>query len=207
MIRRKIVKRSIKTLIIVFVVMSLSACTYNIQPSVVTIPQSTLGAPHQLNCKALLLIPQEFANREYVSSFEGREVRLLVGPPAMESIDTLLRSRFAQLEKRSVSGDGTLDFMQLASMQRSTALIVIRPRFVRLESSVRPFRYNIEIALVLDLAGLSQPATSQGHGIGTAGLYTEASIQKAADEALSQAIISLTSNLPTTCEETGRGSF
>jgi hypothetical protein len=58
------------------------------------------------------------------------------------------------------------------------------------------------LSLGLDVAGLSQPITIQGYGIGTAGTYFEASIQKAADEALSQAIKSLASNLLTTCRET-----
>ena len=196
-------KRIIETLFILLVAINFSACTYNIKPSAADIPLSAIGATNKLNCKALLLVPQEFANREYVSSFEAREVRLLVGPPATESIDTLLRLHFVQVEKQSASGDGTLDFIRFASKQQSPPLIIIRPRFVRLESSVRPFRYNIGFRLGLDFAGFSQPVTSQGRGIGTAGLYTEASIQKAADEALSQAIISLASELPTTCGEVG----
>lgn len=193
-------KRSLKVYIVTFVAIAISACTYNIQPSVPTIPLSTSGASHQLNCNVLLLVPQEFANRVYVSSFEAREIRLLVGPPASEAIDALLRSRFVQVQKQSVTGDGSLDFMRITSEQQDPPLILIRPRFVRLESSVRPFRYNIEFGIALDIAGLLQPVTSQGAGVGTAGLYTQKALQRAADKALSKAIISLAADLPTTCE-------
>ena len=193
-------KRSLKVYIVTFVAIAISACTYNIQPSVPTIPLSTSGASHQLNCNVLLLVPQEFANRVYVSSFEAREIRLLVGPPASEAIDALLRSRFVQVQKQSVTGDGSLDFMRITSEQQDPPLILIRPRFVRLESSVRPFRYNIEFGIALDIAGLLQPVTSQGAGVGTAGLYTQKALQRAADKALSKVIISLAADLPTTCE-------
>jgi hypothetical protein len=175
---------------------SLSACTYNIQPATPVLTPIAAQQP----CSVLLLTPQEFASREYVSSFEGREIRLLVGPPASVAIEALLRSSFMQVEKRNVTGDGTLDFMRLASEQQNYQRLIARPRFVRLESSVRPFRYNIEFGLALDIAGLSEPVTLQGIGIGTAGLYVQSEIQNAADEALLKAIKSLAESLPRTCK-------
>jgi hypothetical protein len=50
------------------------------------------------------------------------------------------------------------------------------------------------------MAGLSQPVTAQGEGIGTAVLYVESEFQKAADQALSHAITSLAAALPATCK-------
>lgn len=191
--------RDMKYLVAVLLAVSLSACTYNIQPAVPVLPPLAAGASQQ-SCTVLLLASQEFASREYVSSFEGREIRLLVGPPASAAIEALLRSRFIQVEKRNVTGDGTLDFMRLAATQQNDPHLIARPRFVRLESSVRPFRYNIEFGLALDIAGLSEPVTSQGIGIGTAGLYVQSEIQYAADEALSQAITSLAESLPRACK-------
>jgi len=105
-----------------------------------------------------------------------------------------------QVEKRNVTGDGTLDFVRLASVQQTAQQLITRPRFVRLESSVRPFRYNIEFGLALDIAGLSEPVTPQGEGIGTAGLYVQSAIQNAAADALSKAIASLAESLPKLCK-------
>ncbi|MDD5700353.1 MAG: hypothetical protein PHH00_04185 [Candidatus Nanoarchaeia archaeon] len=188
-----------KYFIALFLAVNLSACTYNIQPATPVLPPIADEASQQ-PCSVLLLIPQEFASREYVSSFEGREIRLLVGPPASAAIESLLRSSFMQVEKRNVTGDGTLDFVRLASVQQNDPRLIARPRFVRLESSVRPFRYNIEFGLALDIAGLSESLTLQGIGIGTAGLYVQSEIQNAADEALLKAITSLAESLPRTCK-------
>jgi len=190
--------KSATKIVAALLAIGLSACSYNIRPTTPTTPPLAIGAS-KLQCGVLLLVPQEFIGREYVSSFEGREIRILVGPPAMEAVEALLRSRFAQVEKRNVTGDGTLDFVRLTSKQQSTPLLITRPRFVRLDSSVRPFRYNIEFVLSLDIAGLSEPLAPQGNGIGTAGLYIESEIQKASDQALSEAIRSLAAVLPSTC--------
>lgn len=190
--------RSATKIVAALVAVGLSACTFNIRPTTPNIPPLVIGAS-RLECGVLLLAPQEFIEREYVSSFDGREIRILVGPPAMEAVEALLRSRFVQVEKRDVSGDGTLDFVRLTSKQQSSPFLITRPRFVRLDSSVRPFRYNIEFGLSLDIAGLSESLTPQGNGIGTAGLYIESEIQKASDQALSKAITSLAAVLPSTC--------
>jgi hypothetical protein len=147
-----------------------------------------------------MLAPQEFVNREYVSSFESREIRLLVGPPAIAAIEALLQSRFEEVTRQDVVGDGTIDFVRLTSKEQATPVLVARPRFLRLESSVRPFRYNIEFGLALDITGLSQPISVQGQGVGTAGLYVQSEIQKAADQALSEAITSLGASLPSVCK-------
>ena len=156
-------------LIAAFSLISLSACTFNIKPAVPRLAPAT-GTGSLLNCKAILLMPEEFANREYISSFEGREVRLMVGPPAAEAVEALVRSRFSQVDKFSATGDGTLEFIRLTTDQKPKPPVVVRPRFTRLESSVRPFRYNIEFGVALDIAGLSLPATPSGAGVGTAGL-------------------------------------
>jgi hypothetical protein len=175
-----------------------AACTFNIKPVVPAVPSASGAA--RLNCSVLLLVPQEFATREYISSFDGREIRLLIGPPTTEAIENLLKARFVEVNRQNTSGDGTLDFVRLSSRQQSPSNLIARPRFARLESSVRPFRYNIEFGLVLDVAGLNQLVTLQGDGIGTAGLYVQSEIQKAADEALSQMISSLSANLPLACK-------
>jgi len=178
---------------------SLSACTYIIQPAVPT-PQTWISGSPVLDCKTLFLKPEEFVNREYVSSFEGREIRLRVGLPATKAIEALVRSRISHVETLSVVGDGTLDFVRLISQSRPDSPIVIRPRFVQLASSLRPFRYNIEFGLTVDIAGLSSPVAPSGVGIGTFSWYAESEIQKAADYALSEAVASLAANFPTTCE-------
>jgi len=192
-------RKSLWFLVSVLMLSGLSACTYNIQPAVPALTPIA-GSGSRLNCKAVLLMPEEFANREYISSFEGREIRLMVGPPAAKAVEALIRSRYEQVDKSSASGDGTLDLVRLTSNQNTNAPIVVRPRFPRLESSVRPFRYSIEFGLTLDIAGLSAPVAPSGVGIGAAGLYVQSEIQKAADDALAQAISSLTSALPTMCQ-------
>ena len=175
---------------------SFSACTFNVQPDV---PSATAipDSGSRLDCKATLLMPQEFANREYVSSFEGHEVRLMIGVPAAKAVEALIRSKFTQVSEIPAAGDGTLELVRLASNQNQT--ILIRPRFTRLESSVRPFRYNIEIGLALDLEGLSEPLAPSGMGVGTAHLYDQSEIQKASNAALAGAMDSLGSALPPRC--------
>jgi hypothetical protein len=191
-------RSSLRQLLLALVLIALPACTFNIQPAVPTLSPAISGGA-LLDCKALLLIPEEFVSREYISSFEGREVRLRIGPPAAEAIEALVRSRISRVEKLMATGDGTLDFVRLASNPQPGSPLIMRPRFVRLESSVRPFRYNIEFGVAVDIAGLSTPATPSGIGIGTAGLYVQSEIQKAADEALSEAVTSLGTAFPRTC--------
>jgi hypothetical protein len=145
-------------------------------------------------------MPDEFLSREYVSSFEGREVRFMVGAPAAQAIEALIRSRVAMVEKTSVTGDGTLEFIRLTQNHPSDPTLIIRPRFTRLESSVRPFRYNVEFGLAIDIAGVSSPISPSGIGVGTAGMYAQSEIQKAADAALSQAIKSIEVTFPSTCK-------
>lgn len=191
-------KTSGRFLVIALVALFLPACTYVIQPAVPVVP--TPKGVSKLSCKILMLVPQEFVNREYVSSFEGREFRYLVGHPAIEAIEILLRSRFEDFSRQDVVGDGTIEFLQLTSKEQATPSLVARPRFIRLESSVRPFRYNIELGLALDIAGLSQPVSVQGQGVGTAGLYIQSAIQGAADQALSEAITLIGESLPSACK-------
>lgn len=176
-----------------------SACTYNVQPVVPSLPppSSNTGL---IDCKAVLLIPEEFLSREYVSSFEGREVRIRVGPPAAQAVEAIARSRYSKVEAVMAAGDGTLTFIRLATVPAGTSQLVMRPRFVRLESSVVPFRYNIEVGLAVDIAGIATPVTPSGAGVGTAGLYTQSEIQKAADEALAGAIFSLATSFPQSCK-------
>jgi hypothetical protein len=178
-------------------VFGLSACTYNIQPIAPTV-QVASGAT-KLNCQVLLLLPQEFTTREYVSSFEGREVRFLIGPPVSEAIESLLRSRFVGVQKQNATGDGTLEFVRMSMQQKDAQNLIARPRFVRLDSSVRPFRYSMEFGVALDIGGAGQPMTAQGQGTGTAGAYTQTEIQNAANDALSQLVAKLATSLPANC--------
>jgi hypothetical protein len=179
--------------------MAMSACTFNIQPTVPSVPPRQAGSG-PLACKAILLLPQEFVSREYVSSFEAREIRIAVGTPTAEAVHALVASRFASVQKVPVPGDGTLDFVRLSTAAHGDTELVLRPRFLRLDSSVRPFRYNIEIGVSVDVAGLKAPVTPSGQGTGSAGLYVQSEIQKAADEALAETITSLAANFPTSCQ-------
>ena len=178
---------------------AMPACTFNIQPTVPSVPPRHEGSG-PLACKAILLLPQEFVSREYVSSFESREIRIAVGAPTVEAVYALAASRFASVQKVPVSGDGTLDFVRLSTAAHSDTELVLRPRFLRLDSSVRPFRYNIEIGVSVDVAGLKAPVTSSGQGTGSAGLYVQSEIQKAADEALAETITSLAATFPVSCQ-------
>jgi hypothetical protein len=178
---------------------SLSACTYNIKPSIPALPQEKL-ASNPIECNVLLLMPQEFSNKEFVSSFENREVHVSIGEPAAKAIENMVRSQYSHVETIAVAGDGTLDFIKYASIAPSKPSLIIRPRFQRLDSSVRLFKYNFEFVISTDIAGLSSPITPTGKGIGTAGLYAESVIQKAASEALSNSVNALASELPKTCK-------
>ena len=177
---------------------TLTACTFHIQPAVPDPPPLAKNAT-LLNCRALLLVPEEFANREYISSFDGREIRLKAGPPAAKSLEMLIRSRVANVERIYAAGDGTLEFIRLSSDHRFNAPLILRPRFTRLESSVRGFRYNVEFGIALDVVGLSSLVTPSGTGVGSTSLYVQSEIQRAADTALSQAIASIAAAFPSSC--------
>jgi hypothetical protein len=184
---------------ITFILCTLSACTFNVQPTVPSLPLTYINQT-LLGCEVTILMPVEFQNREYVSSFDAREIRIRIGEPASEAIETLVRARFAKVTKKTVTGDGTLEFLRMISSPEADGRIVLRPRITRLESSVRPFRYNLEFALAVDVAGLSAPATPSGTGVGTANIYSQSAIQKAANDALSGAVEELASTFPTECK-------
>ncbi|NOS97582.1 MAG: hypothetical protein HOP25_03820 [Methylotenera sp.] len=178
---------------------ALSACTYNIKPSIPALPKNKLASA-PIECNVLLLIPQEFSNKEFVSSFEDREVRVFVGAPAAKAVENMVRSQYSHVETIAVAGDGTLDFIKYANNIQSKPSLIIRPRFQRLDSSLRLFKYNFEFVISTDIAGLSSPITPSGMGMGTAGLYTESVIQKAVSEALSNSTNALATELPKTCK-------
>ena len=177
----------------------IGGCTYAIRPNAPdpSIYASPLPPAH---CKAQLLIPSEFATRQFVSTFEGREIRLEVGPTAAEAMTSLVRSRFSQPEVVSVSGDGSIDVLRLLQSSTGDKLIVLRPRFQRVDSSVRPFRLNFEIVVSLDIASSARTQTVSGTGVGTAGVYAEAEIQRAANTALSGAFEQLASSTALSCQ-------
>jgi hypothetical protein len=178
---------------------ALSACTYNVKPSIPALPIEKLAST-PIDCSVLLLMPQEFSNKEFVSSFENHEVHVSVGAPAAKAVENLVRAQYSHVEIVAVAGDGTLDFIKYANNVQSKPSLVIRPRFQRLDSSVRLFKYNFEFVISTDIAGLSSPITPSGMGVGTAGLYTESVIQKAVSEALSNSANALASELPKTCK-------
>jgi hypothetical protein len=186
---------------LIVLAISSSACTFNVQPEVVMAPVSATASSEKQKCKVLLLVPYEFATREYVSSFEARQIRFQIGAPAMASIEALLRQNFTEFERTEVTGDGTVDLVRFSIEKDSTTPMAARPRFTRLESSVVPGSYNIEVGIALDFVGQPPPITLQGKGLGSAHLYTEGSLTNAANQALSQAITSVARALPTVCKQ------
>ncbi|HSM97430.1 MAG TPA: hypothetical protein VLS47_00310 [Gallionella sp.] len=157
-----------------------------------------------VECEVLLIVSEELLDSEYVSSlstfspiFTGSEARIHAGEPAAEAIEALVRSRFKVVTKQMAKGSGSDEFFHAVTASVLNDRLVMRPRITLVESVARPARYDIELGITVDTAGLSVRETPTGSGTGTASVYTRAAIRKAADDALSAAVAAVASRFPT----------
>lgn len=184
------------------ILFALPGCTFNVRPAMPVPPDD----PGQglVECEVLLIVSEELLDSEYVSSlstfspiFTGSEARIHAGEPAAEAIEALVRSRFKVVTKQMAKGSGSDEFFHAVTASVLNDRLVMRPRITLVESVARPARYDIELGITVDTAGLSVRETPTGSGAGTASVYTRAAIRKAADDALSAAVAAVASRFPT----------
>lgn len=181
--------------LIVFVALVVS-CSFRMTPTLSheDMPPSVEPIPADV----LLLIPVEFDQFVYVSSYEGREIRYAFGKAIKDQFRALLNTAFESIVIKPISSVAAAVLMMSQNEARIKDFDYVGvPEFVSTNSWVKPFEYGIEIGIRVEFFSTdkSKVIAVKGHGQGTAGIYFASALQEAGKSGLRTALISLRDDL------------
>lgn len=160
-------------------VLILAGCTFRLQPqvSLQTIDDNKEKIPILL----FLQIPEDFADYEYVGSYEGREIRYYFGKATANILPDYMKSMFASV---SVTDN---------YVTRPNCDFLAIPEWGQSNSYVKPFVFGVETNIKVQFMNCdkSKMFSVFGKGEGTAGIYLEPALMNAGNSALNGALQNL----------------
>jgi hypothetical protein len=157
---------------------------------------SQYGRP-QVPVRVLLLIPEEFVRFEYVSTYEGSQIRYMLGEEALRELRIAFRIEFASVEVLPVRSEAEAMAMLTPDdpidLETRTYDYVVIPKFMRVASSDKHQKYGFDIDLLTEFYAKDGANVTKikGHGESNTGKWSAATPEEGAKIALQYAVAAI----------------
>ncbi len=167
---------------------------------------SQYGKP-PIPVRLLLLIPDEFSHYTYMSTYNGRQIKNMLGQEAENELRTALRVEFESVEVWPVRSETKAIEMLSPSDPYNSEIrnydYVAIPEFIHVESSVNDAKYSFGVDFWTRFYSKDESSiTIKGHGETMTGKYAASTPEKSARLTVQYAVSAILDGI-----EKKRGAF